>query len=376
MKNLDKYRGCLIGGAIGDALGYAVEFKKIEEIHDKYGENGITNYQLVNGKALISDETQMTLFTAVGILLGKTREKVNDTTHEYESYLATSYNEWLYTQQEESLQPNKTYYTWLCNVPELYNRRSPENTSISSIYSGDIGTIEEPINNSNSYGAVTRVAPIGLGFDSDELTLNEIDIIGANSAAITHGHGLGYIPAEALVHIIHLISHGYDMTLLEAIEDMKIKVYGRHESNDYIDMKDLQYFITLVDRAVDLVDRDVEDEEAIQMLGRGFIAEETLAIAIYCSLKYKDDFEKGVIAAANHTGASDSTASVTGNILGAYLGYEKIPSKFIDSLEIKEVILEVAEDLCASAEVKDIDKNWEDKYVYATYIPSYLKEIV
>lgn len=73
MKNIDKYRGCLIGGAAGDALGYAVEFLDDAAIFSKYGENGITEYSLVNGVAEISDDTQMTLFTANALLLGTTR---------------------------------------------------------------------------------------------------------------------------------------------------------------------------------------------------------------------------------------------------------------------------------------------------------------
>ena len=54
------------------------------------------------------------------------------------------------------------------------------------------------------------------------------------------------------------------------------------------------------------------------------MAEETLAIAIYCSLKYQNDFSKGIIAAVNHSGDSDSTGAVTGNILGALLGFDAI----------------------------------------------------
>ena len=69
MKNQDKFRGCLIGGAIGDALGYAVEFLQISRIRQKYGDNGITSYELKNGIAEISDDTQMTLFTANGLLI-------------------------------------------------------------------------------------------------------------------------------------------------------------------------------------------------------------------------------------------------------------------------------------------------------------------
>lgn len=64
MKNIDKYRGCLIGGAAGDALGYAVEFLDDSAIFSRYREKGITQYTLRNGVAEISDDTQMTLFTA------------------------------------------------------------------------------------------------------------------------------------------------------------------------------------------------------------------------------------------------------------------------------------------------------------------------
>lgn len=67
MKSLDKIRGCLIGGAAGDALGYAVEFLDERSIFHKYGKQGITCYRLHDGEALISDDTQMTLFTAAGL---------------------------------------------------------------------------------------------------------------------------------------------------------------------------------------------------------------------------------------------------------------------------------------------------------------------
>lgn len=76
MKNIDKYRGCLIGGATGDALGYAVEFLDRTTILNRYGEKGITEYDLIKGIAEISDDTQMTLFTANGLLLGTTKAKV------------------------------------------------------------------------------------------------------------------------------------------------------------------------------------------------------------------------------------------------------------------------------------------------------------
>lgn len=65
----DRIRGSLIGGALGDALGYPVEFMSRKQISAKYGSKGITAFDLAsNGKAVISDDTQMTLFTANGLL--------------------------------------------------------------------------------------------------------------------------------------------------------------------------------------------------------------------------------------------------------------------------------------------------------------------
>ena len=89
-----------------------------------------------------------------------------------------------------------------------------------------------------------------------------------------------------------------------------------------------------------------DDLENIRSLGQGWVAEETLAIAIYCSLKYTDDFSKGIIASVNHSGDSDSTGAVTGNILGALVGYGKIDDKWKYNLECSDVILEIADDIC------------------------------
>lgn len=69
-----------------------------------------------------------------------------------------------------------------------------------------------------------------------------------------------------------------------------------------------------------------------------------LAIAIYCSLRYKDDFSSGIIAAVNHDGDSDSTGAITGNILGALVGYDAIEEKWKQNLELADIILEMADD--------------------------------
>ena len=83
----------------------------------------------------------------------------------------------------------------------------------------------------------------------------------------------------------------------------------------------------------------------IHALGKGWVAEKTLAIAVYCAFKYPEDFDKALIASVNHEGDSDSTGAVTGNIVGTNVGLSGIPSKYIDDLELKDIIMEIADDL-------------------------------
>ena len=367
MKNIDKFRGCLIGGAAGDALGYAVEFLDESAIFEKYGERGITEYDLVNGIAEISDDTQMSLFTANGLLLGTTRGMARGIMGTYPSYISLCYKDWYRTQYEKYPIKEKFPYTWLINIPEFFNRRAPGNTCLTAIENGANGTMDNPINQKGC-GGVMRVAPIGLYFDNQRRTIDEIDLIGAETAALTHGHELGYISAAGLVHIIQMLSHNDDVSLLDAVLDMKDALQRQFANKIHLSEQ-----INLIDKAISLSKEDIDDLEAIRKIGQGWVAEETLAIAIYCSLKYNNNFDKALIASVNHSGDSDSTGSITGNIMGTYLGLQGIPQKYLDNLELKEIILEIADDLYNDCKISEYgtyhDEIWEQKYIYKTYRP-------
>jgi len=347
MDMVDRYRACLIGGAVGDALGYAVEFCRESEIFRKYGNNGITEYELKNGKAVISDDTQMTLFTADGILRGHYNGSYTDSVY-------TAYKEWYITQNVsmdkyntykklQTMQAvsmnNNNYTSWLMNVPELWARRAPGYTCTSTIASGYKGTVRNPINDSKGCGGIMRAAPVGLFFKNTSM-ITQTDMLASEISAITHGHDLGYIPSATFAHIINLVSHS-DVSLKDAVKDSI-----SHTEKLFGDSKYIDYFRKLMNKAVKLSKKNINDLDAVHELGEGWVAEETLAIAIYCALKYEDNFEKAIIASVNHNGDSDSTGAVTGNIIGAYLGMKAIPEKFLDNLELKDVISEIAEDLC------------------------------
>lgn len=335
MGMVDKYKGCLIGGAVGDALGYAVEFMREKDIFGDYGKNGITEYELRNGKAVVSDDTQMTLFTANGLLIG-----AKDGSYVRSTY--DCYKEWFITQNcEYDTKPKirSLLVSWLMDVPELWHRRAPGFTCLNAISSGKMGTVRNPLNDSKGCGGIMRVAPVGLFFKNTDM-ISQTDLISAEISAITHGHELGYIPSATFAHIINLVSHS-DISLKKAVLDSI-----SHTEKLFGDAKHIDYFSKLIKKAVRLSGKNMDDLEAIHELGEGWVAEETLAIAVYCALKYEDDFEKAVTVSVNHNGDSDSTGAVTGNIIGAYLGVNAIPEKFLADLEMKDVISEIAEDLC------------------------------
>ena len=98
--------------------------------------------------------------------------------------------------------------------------------------------------------------------------------------------------------------------------------------------------------AGNLAGSDLPPEEAIARLGQGWVAEQALAISIYCALVARN-FRHGIILAVNHDGDSDSTGSIVGNILGAMQGVKAIPAKWLEPLELRDVITELAEDLYA-----------------------------
>jgi ADP-ribosylglycohydrolase len=341
MKTLnDRSRGCLIGGAIGDALGWPVEFMRLDEIKRKFGPQGITN--LVKGRSNlveITDDTQMTIFTAEGILRAENRGRNKGIVH-IASVIHRSYLRWLDTQGVGS---DVEKDGWIYPIEGLHTRRAPGNTCLDALMSGKMGSMEEHINNSKGCGGVMRTAPIGLVYKKEEAFR-----LGCESAAITHGHPSGYLSAGALSFIIAAIFEGVDLETAVEQSLEELKVYPSSEECSELILK-----------AITLVNSDTPDLQAIESLGEGWVGEEALAISIYCALKYQTDFEKAVITAVNHNGDSDSTGAITGNIVGAYLGIDAIPQNWVNQVELSTELTQLADDLVTTY---DNSEEWHLKY--------------
>lgn len=383
----DCIRGSLMAGAAGDALGYPVEFMSRNAILARYGDKGITEFKLdSDGKALVSDDTQMTLFTANGMLMGLTRGYMRGIGGDPKDYVGGAYIDWYYTQTVNKVSERDDFhYTWLRDLPELAHRRAPGITCLNACES--LLAHRDVENNSKGCGGIMRVAPMGLldasfkegggsGFYYKTVYLAEA---GAHIARVTHLHPLGYLPAALMTlllsRIVPLTPDEVKESIIDIINgglDVMMNMYG----NDYAKYKEYLRALTL--KAVNLAHSNISDIQAIMQLGEGWTAEEAWAISLYCVIRHVDNMKEAIIAAVNHDGDSDSTGSITGNIMGAIYGYEAIKrerlfcpygKKFEDTIELHNIILAIADDLytgCIISEYDPIDTP-EKKQWYARY---------
>src|SRR5690349_12444687 len=285
----NKFRGCLLGGAVGDALGAPVEFLHVEEIEQVYGEQGIRDYAPAYGKiGAITDDTQMTLFTAEAMLSAEVASTQLRSGLDFFRAASDSYQRWLATQEHAGRQGGPRQMTsWLFQQRRLFSRRAPGTTCLSSLEALH-GKSGRASNDSKGCGAVMRSAPVGMYFAHElrsgkthAATITKTFDTARDMASITHGHPTGSLAAGFFAVVVAML-----------------------------------------------------------------VAEEALAISLYCAL-CSADFSDGIVLAVNHSGDSDSTGSMTGNLLGAIHGVESIPEKWLRPLELHDVIEAMADDLAA-----------------------------
>ncbi len=382
----DRIRGSLMAGAAGDALGYTVEFMSRQSILAQYGTKGITKFDLTSeGKALVSDDTQMTLFTACGMLMGVTRGYMRGIGGQPEKYVDGAYLDWYYTQtdKKKEMLTDDFHYTWLRDLPELAHRRAPGNTCLSACES--LYRSEEVQNNSKGCGGIMRVVPMALlmaGYWSRGESFYDVPLMdkaGAEVAAVTHKHPLAFLPSAMLTHLIYRLIRMEEAQIKTSIADIVLEtidslcnVYkGEYE-------EDKRYLANLTRMAVKLASNDKSDAENIRLLGEGWTGEEAWAIALYCVVRHIDNIEDAIIAAVNHDGDSDSTGAVCGNIMGAIYGYEAMKRKRLfcpqgkeleQTLELSNIILTIADDLYTSCIISEYDpidtpekRQWYGRY--------------
>lgn len=354
----DKCRGALVGGAVGDALGYEVEFMSLSSIIKRFGKNGITRYATYDGIAMFSDDTQMTLFTLEGLMNGIIASMAGKPEDILPS-IRDSYLTWYKTQTSR---PSVVSGSWLGNVRALWNRRAPGNTCMNSLNCVSRGRVAR--NNSKGCGGVMRVAPIGIfnAAHPDLYSYEDTSHLAGWAAEITHSHIASTFASAMLASVVENCITDEKVSRLEFgwIIDGGLTMMSRYFPGHE---EELEAFRKLVSRAVELGKSDVPQREAIRELGEGWVGDEAFAIAVFSVMRHIDNFEECVVCAVNHDGDSDSTGAIAGNMIGAILGYSAIPQYYLESLEIESVLVSAADDLCADINIPEVKQRLVDRYV-------------
>lgn len=283
---LEHYTGCLLGLAVGDALGIATEFLSAAEIRNRYGPAGLTDFQSYHGHppGTFTDDTQMTIALAEGLLAAPGVDLDS---------LMTSVAEW--------------FVAWAFG-PE--NNRAPGNTCMAacSRLRHGAGWRESGIVDSKGCGAPMRAAPIGLLYRGD---LERIVEVGVASSLVTHGHPCAQAGAAAIALAVSLaLDNPEPEKILDTVIELTAPI-----SAEFAD------HLALVPGVL-----DEEPDDAFAVLGEAWVSEEAVADAFYCFLRSPNDYRRTVLCGANANGDSDSIACMAGAISGAYLGEEAIPA--------------------------------------------------
>ena len=334
------------------------------QIRSTFGDSGIRDYAEAHGRlGAITDDTQMTLFTAEGMLRGHVRMMLKGVCH-LPGVVSHAYLRWIKTQGEK---PHGGIDLgmdgWLITHRDLFNTRAPGATCISALkamkrFGG------RAANSSKGCGGVMRVAPVGMYFSLEgrdhkegSWMIKEAFSTGTEVAALTHGHRTGQLTAGFLSAVVALILSG--TSLVDAIEQA-VRELRRQ--------KDHRETYAAIERAQQFAIARPGRQYCVRELGEGWVAEEALAMSLYCALSAKD-FESGIILAVNHGGDSDSTGAITGNLLGAMMGVEAIPDRWLQPLELSHVIREMADDMATFPQwdLGDYSESGEHDFYWERY---------
>lgn len=342
-KYMDKFEGAIMGSAVGDAFGYPLMRMDFEEICGTFEKKGAMELAVSRKTktALFTEATQMSLFTADGILWAR-NEHVADENTAVANYVFYSYQMWLYMQTRTIAGPE---YEWLFNKKQnpnlssllkskgLGRSRRLNDTNIDALLeakNNNYGTLSKKVNDNKDAGAVKRVVAAGLFYgQSPDMAFR----IGCDIGAITHSHPDGYLPCGVYAAIVAELMT--DKPMDEAINNaMALLAAYPDNENTY----------NLLQSAIDLAsNEDIDPQEGVSELGDGFSAVSCLAIAVYSAIVHQTNYRFAIELSANHDGDSAACGAITGGILGVWYGRKKLPKQWIKKIQYLNLLETVAD---------------------------------
>jgi len=348
------FRGCLLGLAVGDAMGYTVDKKSWDEICEDYGPNGLLGYDLVNGCADITSYTQLAAFACNGLLLGAIRGNPE----RYGKFLMLGIREWAKSQQFRS-NAERTY-CWLAQVPQMRRRHCMDTRMLDALVRPTLGTPEAPVLRSDTPCALTAAVAAGLCAQTAQLEALHIGRLGAEAVACTHGDPETFLTGAYLAYALAGILQAPDQPLSNRFS-LACNAVEQQFENQFPQVTDLTDKIR---KAMELTrDPELSPLAAMTLLGCTTAAE-CMAGAVYACMIHPANFDEAMIVAVNHSGRSGGVGAVTGALLGAKLGFDALPEFYLESLEPAGLLCELADDLTQARQLMRIfDDSWDQKYV-------------
>ena len=356
------YRGCLLGMAVGDAMGYTVDKRNLTEIRRDYGPNGLLGYDLANGCADVTSYTQIAAFACNGLLIGLTRSRVLGKKAPLIKYMELSLREWAAFQRPYG-RPRQSY-CWLLRKSDLMRRNCMDTRMLDTLSRPETGTRSAPVNNFSEPGGLTAALAVALLFGGGRAPEEKVDILGGDAVALTFGNPEAILAGEALTHMVSgLVKNPaapIKPLVMETSELIRQR-YGHRYSQAFEVATSLRNALTLAESP------GVRPADAMEALSCRSAAE-VLGGAIYACLASGEDFDRAMIIAVNHSGRSAAVGAITGAILGLRLGAEALPEFYLESLEAAATLQELADDLytgCPMAPgARIFDLDWDYKYLH------------
>ncbi|MDF6043034.1 ADP-ribosylglycohydrolase family protein [Streptomyces sp. JH14] len=324
-----RVRGCLLGGAIGDALGAAVGGLSLEEIRAAHGPDAVTDFVPAYGRrGAVTAVTQLSLFTVDGLIRAQVRRDTGAWHPPTDVYRA--HRRWVATQHDWGPDERRKENGWLAQEEWLYARRAPTRECLTGFGDTTMGTLDLPKNPAaRDSAALTRSAPFGLlvGWEP-QLVLQ----LAVECAAQTHGHPTALLAAGALAVMVHGLARGetLDGSVQHALALLA-------ERPGHVQVTDA------LQQALGSVRQGIPGPALIEALGDTDSAEEVLAVAVYCAL-VGEDVRHGLRLAVNHSGPSAATGALCGALLGTLHGETALPPAWLAELEGRPTLLELADD--------------------------------
>jgi ADP-ribosylglycohydrolase len=299
----ERAQALLLGVALGDALGWPVEFIDRPGILVKYGRPGILEPP---DPALYTDDTQMTAAVAEALVEAGHRD--------LDVLMGSMARKFIGWKRDPS-------------TPS----RAPGATSIRGVNALERGAPwrEAGVKDSKGCGSCMRVAPVGFFYQGDPGRLQNI---ARAQGVLTHRHPTADAACVAGAYLVKLALDG----VAPSEYPQRVLKFGYGISAEF-------------DAAIGRMTAVLawpDEEAALNHIGPtrggGWIAEEAIAMALYCVMRHPSDYVSAVRLAANITGDSDSVASIAGGLVAARLGCSVIPADWLERLENRQYLIDLA----------------------------------